>query len=345
MKLAVVGAGIVGLNVALEGLRKGMEVTIFEEASDVGRGASGHTAGVIHVLQLPFKSWKSKLALKGNPIYDSLSESLGFRVRRLPALLVYKNYAEKAAAFLIAKYLKLKGFNVKLIDKKATKDLCPDISRNITGSIKVDGYGTVIPLEVLKAYVKFLKEKNVDIHFNEKVIKIKEDVKPEVITNKGTYIFDRVVVSAGGGTKDIIKNIGSLEYVKGTMVLTRGIECNAIVAALFSKTRNKKTKGGGIIPWPDGRILFGPSFEETNNPWDINVSEKEAKETMERYLDLLDSSPKIIEYFAGTRIKAPPKYDFVVNKKNDVIVIYGIDSPGFTAAPALAKHVINSLTI
>ncbi len=344
MRLAIVGAGIVGLNIALESLKRGIEVTIFEEASDVGRGASGHTAGVIHVLQLPFKSWKSRLALKGNPIYDSLSESLGFRIRRLPALLAYRNYAEKAAAFVVAKYLKFKGFKVKLIDKRATKDLCPDISRHIKGSIKVDGYGTVIPLEVLKAYVKFLKERSVEIHFNEKVIEVKsEDTKPELITTKNTYTFDKVIVAAGGGTKDLIQDIGNLEFVKGTMVLTKGIDCNAIVAALFSKTRNKKTKGGGIIPWPDGRVLFGPSFEETNSPWDTNASERDAKETLGRYLDLLDSSPKIVEYFAGTRIKAPPKYDFIVKKEKNVIVIYGIDSPGFTAAPALARHVVDSL--
>ncbi len=339
-KLAIIGAGIIGLNLALEASYSGFDVTVFEEHKEVGRGASGHTAGVLHVLQTPFNSWKSRLALEGNPLYDKLSAELDFRILRLPALLVFRNNAEKIIAFIIAEYLKLKGFKVNLIDKTEVKDLCPDISRNIKGAIKVDGYGTVIPLEVLKAYVKKLKNENVEIRFNEKALKVKYDKHVEISTNKSSYLYDYAIIAAGGGVKGLLNNMKKLEYAKGVMVLARGIECNAIIAALFSKTRSRKTKGGGIIPWPDGRILFGPSFKETNDPWDISVTEEEADETIKNYRDLIEPSPRVEEFFAGTRVKAPPKYDFIVEKKNSIIALYGIDSPGFTAAPALAKYVL-----
>jgi glycerol-3-phosphate dehydrogenase len=344
-RIAIVGSGIVGLSIALEALNHDMEVTVFEEAASVGRGASGHTAGVIHVIQLPFNSWKSRLAREGNPLYDKLSEILGFRIRRLPALLVYRNNFEKLAAIVAASYLRHKGISAEVIDKEETKRVCPDISKSIKGAIRVDGYATVIPLEVLNSFVSFLKEKGVEFHFNEKVteIKMSKGDKVEVVSNKDTYLYDNVIVAAGGGTQDLIKEGPKLEYAKGFMVLTRGIECNAIVAALFSKTRNRKTKGGGIIPWPDYRVLFGPTFEETNDPWDTRISIDDAKKTLNLYKDLLEVNPKIDEYFAGTRIKAPPKYDFVLKKINNIIALYGIDSPGFTAAPALAKYIVSRL--
>jgi len=340
LKVAVVGAGIVGLNVALVARRRGLEVEIFDESNDVGRGASGHTAGVLHVLQLPFSSWKSKLALKGNPIYDKLSEELGFKLLRLPALLVYKNQLERMISYAVATFLRIKKLDVKVISKNDVKDLCPDVSKKVAGAIMVNGYGTVIPSDVLRSFANKLEKEGVKIRFGEKVLSLRDNKRRVVVaSNKGTYEFDKVIVAAGGGTRELFPNI-KLEYAKGVMVLTKGIECNAIIAALFSKTRNERTKGGGIIPWPDGRILFGPSFEETEDPWDTSASESDGERVLGYYLDLLDAEPTVDEVFAGTRIKAPPKYDFKVEKRNNIIVLYGIDSPGFTAAPALAEHVV-----
>ncbi|MCX8196622.1 MAG: FAD-dependent oxidoreductase, partial [Acidilobaceae archaeon] len=83
----VVGAGAVGLSIAYELARRGASVAVIEKEAEAGFGVSKGHAGVIHVLQLPLGSLKSRLAIYGNKMYDKWAAELGVKPWRLPALL------------------------------------------------------------------------------------------------------------------------------------------------------------------------------------------------------------------------------------------------------------------
>jgi len=142
--VVVVGSGIVGLLVAYELSKRSVSVAVVDENLEPGFGVSKGHAGVIHVIQPPFSSLKSVLAIHGNRLYDRLFEELGVRYRRLKALLVASNIAQLAVLPLLYIVLKLlyetRGFKVSIVSGRGLRDLEP----NVIGwaAIAVDGYAT-----------------------------------------------------------------------------------------------------------------------------------------------------------------------------------------------------------
>ncbi len=342
MKLGIIGAGIVGLQTAYHALKNNFDVTVYEQSSSLGYGASGHNAGVLHVLQPPFINRKARMAKKANPLYDKLSEELGFSVRRLPLFLVYRNTKEKTLALAVGAILKLLGYPVSRVARGEVLEECPDLTKSVNGALKVEGYGTVHPLEVLESLAKWVEEHGGSIRYSTKVVSVEDTGRKACIRSVDTReCFDKVVVTAGPGVREIYSGyLPRIGFYKGVMVYTR-LNCNAIIAPLISKSRSKKTKGGGIIPLPDGRVLLGPSFSETNDPWDTSVAPEEVLETVEIYVDLLSHEPDIQGYTAGTRAKNLSRDDFYIGKKGNIIVTAGIDSPGFTASPLIAREIVS----
>ncbi|MFZ8795819.1 MAG: FAD-dependent oxidoreductase, partial [Acidilobaceae archaeon] len=140
--VVVVGSGVVGLLVAYELSKHGVSVTVVDENLEPGFGVSKGHAGVMHVIQPPFSSLKSVLAVHGNRLYDRLFGELGVRYRRLKALLVASNIAQLAVLPLLYIVLKLlyetRGFKVSIVGGRGLRDLEP----NVIGwaAIAVDGY-------------------------------------------------------------------------------------------------------------------------------------------------------------------------------------------------------------
>jgi L-2-hydroxyglutarate oxidase LhgO len=125
------------------------------------------------------------------------------------------------------------------------------------------------------------------------------------------------------------------------MVISK-LDCDNIIARLELFSKNKYTKGGGVIPRVDGEtVLFGPTFKWTKDPMDNTVSEAEVRETVNQYRDLINVDPEVISAYAGTRTLNWPIDDYVIKfLYGKIAVLYGIDSPGFTASPAISKKVI-----
>ncbi|MCE4614688.1 MAG: FAD-binding oxidoreductase [Desulfurococcales archaeon] len=345
MRIAIIGAGVVGLQAAYRAVSEGIEVTVYEQAAELGFGASGHTAGVLHVLQPPFINRKARLAKKANPLYDGLAAELGFRILRMPLYLVYTSRKERFLGVFAASLLKLVGYKASLANRDEVVSSCPEISSDVIGGVKVEGYGTVIPKEVLKALAKGILEKGGSIIYSAKVESIREHNQKVCINHiNGSECYDKVVIAAGPGVVNLVQGkIPKIGYYKGVMVYVK-FDCNSIIAPLVSRARSKETKGGGIIPLPDGRVLLGPSFIETQDPWDTKVSTEEVFSTIDLYSKLLPDTPKILSADAGTRSKNLSKDDFYIDKKGRIIVTAGIDSPGFTASPLIADIIIRLAT-
>ncbi|MCE4609188.1 MAG: FAD-binding oxidoreductase [Desulfurococcales archaeon] len=343
-KTAIIGAGIVGLMTAYTLAKKGYTVTLYEANNKAGEGASTHNAGVIHVLQPPPWKWKSRLTKNAYKLYDELSRELDFPILETRTHLVYGGSWEKMIAVSIAVALKMLGYKVGLTNRSQLKEDCPVISRQIEGAVTVWNYRTVNPSNIIAILVDKLEDLGVEIHYNSPVRRVEEKtnhitVYPE---SAGGSDYEYVIVAAGPGSGSLAQNLGLRKvktgYFKGVMVWT-DLSCEAIIAGLRQPSRTGKTKGGAIIPWPDGRVLMGPSFQETDNPYDTSFTDEDLENTANNYKWILREEPVIKGGFAGTRTKNLEKDDFDVQYTRRAIVFQGIDSPGFSTAPLLARLV------
>jgi Predicted dehydrogenase len=103
------------------------------------------------------------------------------------------------------------------------------------------------------------------------------------------------------------------------------------------------TKGGGVVETADHNVLVGPNALETPYREDVSTDSESIKRIFEKQTIIADKMKMgdIITYFAGVRA---PTYeeDFVVRKgifTKNIIEVAGIQSPGLTAAPAIAIDV------
>jgi len=164
-----------------------------------------------------------------------------------------------------------------------------------------------------------------------------------------------VINAAGVFSEDVAKmaddRFFSIHPRKGTnSILDKEAKknINTIYSLLAKRSKNSHTKGGGIVSTVDGNVLVGPNAIETY--------EKENFETDRKSVDAVFYKQKkaapwlderdIITYFTGVRA-ATYEEDFIVEKgrnTENIIHAAGIQSPGLTAAPAIALEITSILS-
>ncbi len=347
----VIGAGIIGLMVAYKLSHFRLKVLVLDSNPEPGWGISKGHAAVVHVVQLPFNSLKSKLARRGNKELLKICDRLGVRYRRTSTLILATRLLHIIALPLVYLYLKLnlKGFPVKLLSKSRLKRMEPNLSDKVLGGIEVRGYAVVDSFDLVYGLNEFCSENGVEFHFEEKVKGISplEDAV-KVVTDRGSYLTSYLVNAAGLYADEMAKLTGDgveFELGKGVLIVFEKPVSKNLLAPLYLKP-DPKTKGGAIMFTFDGRGLWGPNLRPARDKEDTSVDELDYKMIMEKFSGLIKSEiPVPIKAYAGIR-PIPPENDFLVrrsSKSEKIVHILGTESPGFTASPALASLVLDML--
>ncbi len=351
--IIIIGAGVTGLSIAYCLSKKNVKVLVIEKNPEIGFGVSKGHAAVIHVIQLPFNSLKSILARKGNKMYDEICKNLGVHLKRLPAIIVATDFFHYLMLPLIYLYLKHnigKSFPVKLtLRKKHLRNIEPNISKNVKGGIIVYGYGVIDAFDLIYSLFNFSKENDVEFIFNSKVkgIKLEKDYV-EVSTDKKTFRGKFAINAAGLYADEIASYVGdkiSFEYGTGVMLIYKEKVSQTILAPAYLHS-DPKTKGGGIIPSIDGKSIWGPNLRIIDSKDNLSVSKKDIDTLITKFSPLLDNLPRIlIKVYSGIR-PIPRGDDFIIDycsSDKRIIHVAGIESPGLTAAPAIAEKVCQLL--
>jgi glycerol-3-phosphate dehydrogenase len=119
---------------------------------------------------------------------------------------------------------------------------------------------------------------------------------------------------------------------------------NTVNAVLF-QTPKAGSKGILVTPTIHGNLMIGPNAKHVNDKEDM-VTTPDGMDEVIQHARLsvpgLDMS-KIITQYAGLR-SSMDAYDFVVEETiPGFINLVGIDSPGLTSSPAIAREVLNVL--
>ena len=320
MKILVVGAGIVGLNIAYTLNERGYYVEVIDRADRIGSGISGRSAGVLHLIQHPLNSIKAILARLGIDRYRELSEKLGFEIYNVDLNIVGYNILDKLYLESIAYILRRNGFKPRL--EKIYGSVNPPLSNKIRYTLKISGYGIVDPINTLYKYVEYLSGNGVEIRLS------MEEYDPNN--------YEYIVVAAGPYTYRLANGIDAYppnhRYALGVML---NVECQ--VDAIYTLPPNpisRYTKGGAAIPKGDYTLL-GPGFRWVDTP-DAEPIEEDINNVYKKFVRLFHEPPEISSTLYGVRPINYPDDDFIIRKIGKYIFTYGIDSPGYTAAPLIS---------
>ncbi len=338
---------MVGLAIAYRLSLQGKRVVVVEKEPGAGMGVTSGQANVIHVVQLPFGSLKSKLARKGNKMYDELCRELGVRLRRMPALLVVKGWFRIVALVAVYVYLKLElrgDFRVRLMRGKSLRELEPLLADGITGGIVVDGYGTVDAQALVSSLRTASEKTGVAFMFGRKVTSVERSGGVTILKTPAGEARARFVVNAAGLYSDEVsralgKDLGTLEPGLGVMGVYSGLDLACIVAPLPLSV-GSRTKGGAVIPATDGTTIIGPTLRVASSKEDMVHTDQDLQLLDAKFGPLLKHKGILVRVYTGMRPLSPTR-DFIIDldKEKRIINLVGIESPGLTGAPAIAEKV------
>jgi len=350
--IAVIGAGIVGSLIAREINKYIEDVFIFEARNGIGTGVTKGNSGIIHggYDDTP-GSLRAELCYKGNKLYDEISQELSVEVKRVGSHVVALNDEElKAIDELEERAIQNGVKEYEILDKAELLEMEPNLNKNALKSFYCPIAGVTEPWEVAMQASKSVEINGGKVLKNKKLVEVKKkDNKFELFFEDGSsYIADLVINVAGLYADEIAKLFGDeVPYifpVKGEYYLL-GKDIKYANSVIFP-TPSKLTKGCLVVPTVDGGYLAGPTAHGVKSKQDLSTTQEgllEVKEKSLRLVPTLDFSRNVVKTFAGLRPETKEKDFHIDVGGGNVIHVSGIRSPGLTAAPAIAKYVVEYL--
>lgn len=350
----VIGAGIVGCAIARELMRYKLEVLVAEKEHDVALHASSRNDGMVHPgIDLRPGQLKKKYNDAGNRMYAEVCSELGVPFRRIGQYLCFSKRWLKPVAFASLAYWKAMGIKAKYVNRKELKQKEPYLSDRITCALYFPDAGVVCPYGLAIAYAENAVDNGAKLSLDTAVVGMDlsgGEIK-SVLTNRGRVYPKLVINAAGVFAEDIAKyacdRFFSIHPRKGTnMIMDRKCAYQVRTIASPLNVADKKTshsKGGGIVHTVDDNLLVGPDAVETYERENFSTNAESIKNILakQRRTSPRLSKSDIITYFTGVRA-ATYEEDFIVSKgrfTKNIIHAAGIQSPGLTAAPAIAVDV------
>lgn len=345
--VAVVGSGVIGLTIAYRLSKLGKRVLVIEKEEGPGRGITSGQANVVHVVQLPFGSLKSRLARKGNLMYDDLCRELGVKLNRVPSLIVVRGWSRLPILFFVYLYLKFElrhQFRVQLMRGGSLRRIEPLLAGEISGGVAVHGYGTIDAASLVSKLKEASEKQGVVFRFGSELESAEPGLGTVLLRMPGGNAKAKFVVNAAGLYSDEVarmlgKDLGKLEPGLGVMAVYSGLELKSIIAPL-PLSIGSRTKGGAIIPATDGTTIVGPTLRVASSKEERAHTEEDLSLLRAKFRPLLKTEGKLVRVYTGVRPLSPTR-DFVIDfdRARKTVNLVGIESPGLTAAPAIAEMV------
>jgi glycerol-3-phosphate dehydrogenase len=369
--IIIIGGGVTGTAIARElskynqhatnkqhvraAYMRPLRIALLEKEQELAFGVSKSNSGIIHPgTQTPSTSLKGRLCVEGNRLVRILAEELGvdfkevgelivaFNKEDIPRLIEMKDEAEK---------LGVPG--LEIVDNNWLSEHEPNLNKDIVAALWAPTAGIISPYRLAYDMAENAAMNGVKIHASTKVENIvhTRDKKNsfEIITNAGSFKTKYIINAAGLYADDISAMVGITDFKitprKGEeFLLDKKLEY--LTNHLIFPLPSKNSKGTLVIKTSDGNPMIGPTAREIEDKTDLSTSDEGLREVLNFVKKLVPSitGNDIIAYFAGLRPVAG--HDFIIRHEEQApgfINVAGIQSPGLTAAPAIAVYVTELL--
>ncbi len=352
--LIIIGGGVIGCSMARELSRYQLKTLLLEKESDLACGTSKSNSAIIHAGFDPEPgTLKAKLNVEGNAMYSLISEELDVPFQRIGSLVVA--FHEEEISFL--EQLHQRGLTngvskMKMMGRNELKTREPFISDGALVALYAETAGIICPFTLTLATAENAAENGVKFRLDTEVtaIHVRNDNHFIIETNQGRFESKYVVNATGVFGDQIHHLIGEESF---SIKPRRGEYCildkeqGYLAKSVIFTVPTKMGKGILVAPTVDGNLLIGPTAADIEDKEDTATTAEGLRQVMDGARRLVPTiqAAKVITSFAGLRA-VPDTNDFVIGpslKVKGFVNAVGIESPGLTAAPAIAKMVCEIL--
>lgn len=342
MKIAIIGAGIIGLLTALEFLDAGEEVLIFDQ-HDAGQGASWAGGGILS----PMYAWRyptavNALAQYGKTMYQQLNQrckiitGVDFEIHDTGMLIfdesdfnIGLNYANETQQNI---------HHSELLNQQQLHDLIPQLNQKFKQALYFPQIANVRNPRLLRSLIDYLKQQpKVQFYTQHKIenFKIHRNKINTLISQNGELFHaDAVILCTGAWSaqwQNLCHQALNIQPIHGQMVLFK-TPPNWLKSICMNQVMY-------LIPRQDGHIVCGSSMSERG--FDTSLDSQISQSILQASFDMIPALAQfpIVKQWAGLRPSSPngiPKIGKLPNLDN-VWANFGHFRNGLVMAPASAR--------
>lgn len=350
--IIVIGGGVIGGFILRELTRYNQKVCLLEKESDVSMGQSRANSGIVHAgFDAKEGTNKAKFNVLGNQMMEEVCYELGVKFRRNGSLVVAFSEEElEALKGLYERGIRNGVKELYLLNQEELRALEKNISKNAVGALHAKTGGIVCPYELTISAIGNAMDNGADLKLEFEVTNIeKKDGYFVVTSSKGEQVEAKLVINAAGINSGKMSQLAGDDSVqvkgrKGEYILLDRESGDFVSHTLFF-TPTAKGKGILITQTVDNNILLGPTAEEVETN-DTSTTEQGLEFIKAKANEMATNIPfyNTITSFSGVRAYSL-SHDFVIQESavKGFINVAGIESPGLTSAPAIAKYVVEEI--
>ena len=350
--IAIVGGGVVGCAIAFELTRYDVKVVVVEREADVARGTSAKNSGVVHTgFNVPTGSVKARLNVIGARMFEGLCTDLGVPFFRVGKIVVAPTPDEVPDLEKLKATGDANGVpSLEIVDAKAVSRIEPNIQGY--AALHVPTAAITCPYSLTIVLAEAAATAGAEIVLGAEVKRISGQAGDfRIRTTQGVFHSKLVVNSAGLYADHVARMAGVTRYriypCRGEYLIVDKSKRGLLRGMVYPvPPRGGSGLGVHLTPTADDNILIGPTAAYVRHKRDdattsrmARILFKEAKELLPA-LDIRD----VITAYAGIRPKTVSSAvggfgDFIIEEAPELpgmMHLVGIESPGLTAAPAIA---------
>lgn len=364
--VCIVGAGVVGCAIARElGQRfpeKPLRVIVLEQRERAGEETSSRNSGVLHsgIHEHP-SSLKARLAREGSALAVSYAVQRGIPLLRTGMVIAFSWQDVRRGLWREVSTLRRLWINawksnirVSLVTPGRLKAWEPNL-RSCAGLV-IPSVCVIDPLAFVQALRTDAEATGAAFAFNNRVMDIDADPTSYLVTTDRSRLRTTCLINAAGLYADDIASLAShkkqytISPLRGEYYEVTSPEKRNLVGRLVYPALPRQATGKGIhfSPRPNGQLFLGPNEVTVRDKTDYTSRKTPPGmfiETLQTFLPALNERDLRWAY-SGIRPCVMTgdgrKSDFLVSvDKQDppLVNLVGIESPGLSAALALARHV------
>jgi L-2-hydroxyglutarate oxidase LhgO len=363
--ILIIGAGVVGLAIAKEASQDGRNVLVAEKNRTFGQETSSRNSEVIHAgMYYPCGTLKAKLCVEGKELLYDLCAKQKISFKKIGKLIVAVGKEEIPSLEQIYEQGRANGVNeLRMIEETELKEMEP----NICGLLALYSPSTGIldSHRLMQYYEESAHTHGAIITYDSEVTdiqKLTDGYRVSIRNGKDTILLkSRVVINCAGLDSDKIAEMAGIDinkfkyklfFCKGQYFRVNQKKARFIQRLVYPVPK-PKSGGLGVHATLDlaGGLRLGPDDEYLNDrKKDYSVDES-------RRLDFYFSAKPFLPFLEEQDLSADtsgirPKLqepkgefrDFIIQDETlkglpGFINLIGIESPGLTASPAIARYV------
>jgi glycerol-3-phosphate dehydrogenase len=344
----IIGGGVVGCGVARELARYDLDLVVLEKTDDISNGQSKANTAIVHGgYDAHPGTAKAKFNVLGNKMMAEVCAELDVPFQRNTSMILSfsSDGHDKLAA--LQKQGEVNGVQeMHIINQEELRKREPNIGSSAYEALVIEAGGIVCPYELTQAFAENAAMNGVRFYREAEVTAVEKHESGWKVTSTAGTFTAKAVVNCAGLYADEINNMVSEE--KYTIMPRRGEYyivdkkyADTFHASLF-QLPTEMGKGVLVTPTVDGTILIGPTAEDIDDKTDTRTTAEGLAKALRLAGLTWEQIPTraFITTFSGLRAHCN-RDDFVVGEAPDAPLFFnagGIESPGLTSSPAIAKY-------